>query len=232
MRGFLQALRQRTDSRPPTPPTSARRPAEPWFFGAAPWREVERNVLNHGSRGGVASVKVEAIRAWGRWVAYAGALTAVMALFAYGDLEESSFVANVVAEGHWSLYNYFQSVPALRSVPTAMPPLYYATTAAYLWLLHLLHLDPVPATVALMYRRQVLGHSRGWPVSLGLILLKLPNAAALALGAWGFRRLAAKRDWPRERLMWLWLACPILLVESFMQGQFDIIPPVITAGRV
>lgn len=160
-------------------------------------------------------------------MAYAVGLVAVMALFAYGDLQESSFVANVVAEGHWSVYNYFQAVPALRAVPTAMPPLYYATTALWLWFLHLVHLDPVPSAVALMYR-QVFGHTGGWPVLLGLFLLKLPNAAALALGAWGFRRLAAKRDWPRERLVWLWLLCPILLVESFMQGQFDIIPAAIT----
>lgn len=166
--------------------------------------------------------------AWAPFAAYGVGLGVVMALFAYGDLQESSFVANVMAHGHWDLYRYFQAVPDLRSVPTAMPPLYYASTAVWLWLLHLIHLDPVPTAVSLMYR-QVMGRTGGWPVMFGLVLLKLPNAAALALGAWAFARLGPKLGVTPRRARWLWLLCPILLAESFMQGQFDIIPAAATA---
>ncbi len=150
-----------------------------------------------------------------------------MAVTKYGDLQLNSFVANFVARGHWNVYRYFAKTPSLRPIATVMPPAYYVLTGIYLGLLHLIHLDPVPTRAKFLYAH-IFGVTHGWMVFFGLVLLKIPNLIALIVGAWALRKLARKVNGRPELMSGLWLFSPIVIVESFMQAQMDIIPATLT----
>ncbi len=150
-----------------------------------------------------------------------------MAVTKYGDLQLNSFVANFVATGHWNVYHYFAETPPLRPIATVMPPAYYVTTGLYLGLLHLVHLDPVPRHADFLYAR-IFGVTHGWNMFWGLMLLKIPNLIALVVGAWAMGQLAHKVNGRPEMMSRLWLFSPIVIAESFMQAQMDIIPATLT----
>lgn len=161
------------------------------------------------------------------WILYGSALLIIMAITEYGDLQLNSFVANIAGMGHWNVYSYFGHTPSLRPIATVMPPVYYLTTGIYLGLLHLVHLDPVPAHPRFLYR-YIFDVTRGWPVFWGLVLLKIPNLVALIVGTWALVRLGSRVNCSSRTLARLWLMSPIVIVESFMQAQMDIMPATLT----
>lgn len=119
-----------------------------------------------------------------------------------------------------------------------MPPLYYLTSGIYFGLLHLLHIDPLPSHPIgyLQIHHYVypplpfplFGHDYGPWVWVGLLLLKVPNLVAVAVGYWGLVRLAPRLHLDASYLKWLWLASPVVVAVSLIQGQLDIMPAAIT----
>lgn len=156
---------------------------------------------------------------------------ATMVFFLQSDVLYNSFVANQMAWGHIDVYRYFSSTPALKLVDTVMPPLYYLAVGGYLKFLLLLNIDPVTTNPVLMYST-VFGQAGGPTLSMGILLLKLPNFVALVVGLILMLKLARNAGVDSRMVGVLWLCSPALVVTSLMQAQNDGIPAAITAGAL
>jgi hypothetical protein len=152
-------------------------------------------------------------------------------LFQEGDGLYIAFTSNQAAIGHVDVYTYFTSNPALRSLDTVMPPLYYLVNGAYFKLLLLVHLDPVSSARPNMYR-MLFGQTGGSLFLLGMLLFKLPNVIAPLLGLMVVTRFADRMEADRRLTAILWLASPAMVVGVLMQAQNDIFPAVATAGAL
>lgn len=181
---------------------------------------------------------MNALRTRWWWALTVLALLAVVPFTEYRDLFLTTFVANLVAYGHWNVYQYLSTHPAYEHIHSIMPPLYYLAYGGYLALLRLVHLDPLPQRpVPLLSIHHFLyppvpfplfGHLYGPAVWAGLILLKLPYLAVLFIGAAGMARLAGRLGVNPQMARWWWIASPIVWMASFIQGQLDIVPAVVT----
>lgn len=160
-------------------------------------------------------------------LAYVGLAVAFMMFFLEGDILYNSFVANQVARGHLDVYSYFSSRPDLQGIDTVMPPLYYLSAGLYLKILSLVHLDPAAWNPKFLFVNVFHSHM-GIVLMLGLLLLKLPNLAAVAAGVWAVSRMARREGLDRRLVMFLWLASPAVIVTAFMQAQNDVLPAVLT----
>jgi hypothetical protein len=176
---------------------------------------------------------------WSSALLYGFFLCLFLAFFHHGDLLYNAFVSNHVALGHIDVYDYFSNTPRLRGVDTVMPPFYYLLTGGYLKVLDLLHLDPVTTVIrggVWSARTDLLGvlfgHKTGLPFYFGTVLLKLPNVAALAVGAELMRRLTSKLAVARTVAIVIWLASPALIVTGLMQAQNDILAAAVTIGAL
>jgi hypothetical protein len=173
---------------------------------------------------------------WGREGYILGTAYAVFALFlvlfsSQGDLYYIDYVANFVSLGHIDVYRYFSATPSLRPIQTVFPPLFYALAGLYLKVLSVLHLNPVTTVPRDMFLTLYGGVDRAHVIP-GLLVLKLPNIAALLVGLWLMRKvvLAVGGDWRVGAV--LWLASPIVLWAVLMQGQNDLLPAVATLAAL
>jgi hypothetical protein len=164
-------------------------------------------------------------------VVYAGLAAAFMMVFLQGDILYNSFVANEAARGHLNVYAYFGSQSSLRWLSTVMPPLYYLTTALYLKILMILHLDPVTSHPKEVYV-VMFGLRHGLLFSFGSLLLKLPNVAAIVVGLILSQKLARDSGADARVVALLWAASPALIVGALMQAQNDAIATATAMGAL
>lgn len=138
-------------------------------------------------------------------------------VFVHTDSLTLAFEANQLALGHIHIYEWFDSQPSLKGLASPMLPLYYWSNGVYMWLLNLVHINPVSPTVW----DTLYGRTHGLIFGLGGVVLKIPNISIILTGAWFMDKTCKKIGLNRKWATWLWLTSPLLISGFIMQGNMD-----------
>lgn len=146
----------------------------------------------------------------------------ISSLFVHNDLLDDAFQSNQLALGHLDIYNWFSSQNELNSMPTPMLPLYYLVYGGYIFVLKLLHIDPVSSNITNL--SLLFGQFGGLKYALGVLLLKLPHIILILLAAIILKKIANIRGYDNRAVQLLWIASPLLISGSLMQANMDVFP--------